>query len=192
MGYGIAVSGVRSATITSNALQSPTSFTGSQGVNCTSPSYSPRPVPFVVDRSRVSDDTILQQEFQSVDGADSLICVPPPDEGGWWGYSGRPHDTPPALITSDKDPGSSDSGIPHNDGGTHGSSVGLAVGLPLAILAVLVGSWYFRRWYIRWLKRRNTERTNSMEIGLDERSWNRRSKAESEDNDEAYGGVVRY
>src|SRR5258708_878529 len=118
MGYGIAVSGIRSAEITSNILQFPTYFTGSQGINCTSHSYSLPPVPCVVDGSRPSDDTlVLQEEFQSIDNADSLTCVIPPDGGGWWDYSGRPHDTPQASITNDEnaDPDSSDTGPSSNE-----------------------------------------------------------------------------
>jgi len=131
-GFAMAANGIKDFTIQNNVLFGNTTFFGTQGVNCTKGAKPITPDAFVQIPGNVSSSKV-QSGFTTVQNADALICISPPDEDVWPFGDGRT----PAQISED---GRSSS---------VGRKVGLGLGIPLGILAVGGLAYFGRNLYMR-------------------------------------------
>lgn len=137
-GYGIAITSAKNFTVQGNALFGNTSFIGSRGPNCSASDPTPPSAAFIVEWANVTTSA-LQSDFQSVQDAEGLTCVQPPDGGDFWPYGGNPSSgnfTPPVPVPS---PGSPTSSSAQSFGGlsSAGAKAALATGIIVAIVALM-------------------------------------------------------
>lgn len=83
--YAIGVTSAQNFTIQGNFLSGSTSFIGARGPNCSSLDTAPSPAPWILDPN-TTDSSFIQTGFEDVPGADSLICIVPPDGGDFWPF----------------------------------------------------------------------------------------------------------
>ena len=138
-GYGIAVTSARNFTVQGNTLIGNTSFIGARGPNCTASDPTPTSAAFIVELANVTA-TSLQSGFQSVQNAEGITCVLPPDGGNYWPYGGNPLSSPTATSTSSQDSSKHRSS---------GAKAGLAIGVIAAVVVVIVGIFLVRRWALK-------------------------------------------
>jgi len=134
-GFAMAANAITNFTIENNVLVGNTSFFGVQGANCTKGAKPITPGAFVQIPANVTHSQV-QSDFVTVQDADQLICVSPPD-GDFWPFSDG---TVPALSPQEPTP---------NKKSSTGRKVGLGLGIPLGLLAVGLLAFYGRRWYLR-------------------------------------------
>ena len=83
--YAIGVTSAQNFTFQGNFLSGSTSFVGVRGPNCSSSDTAPSPTPWVLDPN-TTDSSFIQTVFEDVPGANSLICIVPPDGGNFWPF----------------------------------------------------------------------------------------------------------
>jgi len=84
-GYAIGVTSAHNFTIQGNFLSGSTSFIGARGPNCSTSDIVPPPAPWILD-TNTTDSLSVQTGFEVIPGADSLICIVPPDGGNFWPF----------------------------------------------------------------------------------------------------------
>ncbi|EIN10985.1 hypothetical protein PUNSTDRAFT_100908 [Punctularia strigosozonata HHB-11173 SS5] len=145
-GYGMAVSSANNFTVQDNVLTGNTSFIGSRGPNCSTTDSVPTPAAFVVQWNNTIA-TSLQSDFQSIQDADGLTCILPPDGGDYWPFGGNPSNSSSAgnpTSSGQSDPSTS------SHGGSHaGRTAGIVVGVIAGIVAALLATYSIRRWAVR-------------------------------------------
>ena len=140
-GYGIAITSAQNFTVQGNALFGNTSFIGSRGPNCSASDPTPASAAFIVEWANVTT-TSLQSDFQSVQDADGLTCVQPPDGGDYWPYGGNPTSgnfTPPTSVASPTSAGSSGAFS------SAGPKAALAIGIIIAVVTLILVLIFVRR-----------------------------------------------
>jgi len=134
LGFAMAANAVTNFTIENNVLVGNTSFFGVQGVNCTKGVKPITPGAFVQIPANVTHSQV-QSDFITVQDADQLICISPPDGDFWPVGDGRV----PALSPLE----------PTQNESSKARKVGLGLGIPLGLLAAALLTFYGRRWYLR-------------------------------------------
>jgi parallel beta-helix repeat protein len=141
-GYGIAVTSARNFTVQGNILIGNTSFIGARGPNCSASDPTPASAAFIVELANVTT-TSLQSGFQSVQDAEGLTCVLPPDGGNYWPYGGNPLSSPTSTSPTAT---STSSSAKHR---SSGSKAGLAIGIIAAVVVIILGIFLVRRWALK-------------------------------------------
>jgi hypothetical protein len=143
-GYGIAITSAQNFTVQGNALFGNTSFIGSRGPNCSTSDPTPASAAFIVEWANVTT-TSLQSVFQSVQDANGLTCVQPPDGGDYWPYGGNPSSgnfTSPISVAPPTSPSAKSSGALSSAS----SKAALAIGIIIAVVALILVLIFVRRW----------------------------------------------
>jgi parallel beta-helix repeat protein len=146
--YGIAVTSADNFTVLGNELVGNTTFIGGKGPNCSETDSVPEPYPWIVDWATVGTDMNdasgkLQDEFVGISDGDSLTCVLPPNGGDFWPFGLNPSN------------GTGSSGGTGGTGTVSGSSTsgsspaGIAVGVIVGVLAVGLGAFFGRKYFLR-------------------------------------------